>query len=128
MRRVYIAVAIAFIVSVVHYTDNYVNYDAYPQATSGPQPSATTIGLAWIVFTAFAIAAVVLLRRGRTVSGAVCLAIYSISGLIGIGHYTVPGATDMVWWRQAHVIADIVMGFVLLGLAVGLVRRRAPAN
>ena len=38
--------------------------------------------------------------------------------LIGIGHYTVPGATDMVWWRQAHVVADIVCGAAVFGFAL----------
>ena len=41
-----------------------------------------------------------------------------MSGLIGFGHYTVPGATDMVWWRQTHVVVDIVCGIAILGFAL----------
>jgi hypothetical protein len=124
VRRIYVVVGIAFVVSVVHYVDNYVNYDAYPEPTSGPAPSATTIGLAWFLFTAFAIGALVLLRQGRQLGAALCLAVYSISGLIGIGHYTVPGALDMPWWRQAHVLVDVVCGVAVLAMAIGLVRSR----
>jgi hypothetical protein len=45
---------VAFLVSVVHYVDNYVNYDDYPQGGIGPvpAPSATLVGLGWFVFTA----------------------------------------------------------------------------
>src|SRR4051812_16024030 len=52
--RALLGVAIA--VSVVHYTDNFVNYDDYPQPTSGPAPSAGLVLGSWFLFTAFAIA------------------------------------------------------------------------
>ena len=48
---------------------------------------------------------------------------YSVSGLIGFGHYTVPGATDMVWWRQTHVVADILCGIAIFGFALWAARR-----
>lgn len=127
MTRVYAAVAVAFVVSVVHYVDNYVNYADFPEPTSGPAPSAAVIGGAWFVFTAFAIAAIVLLRQGRRLGAAFCLAIYSISGLIGIGHYTVPGAFGMPWWRQMHIVIDIACGLVVLAMAVWLIRSRERA-
>lgn len=124
MRRIYVAVAIAFVVSVVHYADNVVNFADYPQPSAGPAPSASVIGVSWFVFTAFAGAAIVLLRRGQTMPAALCLSLYSISGLIGLGHYTVPGAFDMPLWRQAHVGIDVACGVVILGLAIGLLRER----
>jgi len=110
----------AFLVSVVHYTDNYFNYDDYPQPGPDdlPAPSATVIGVAWFVFTASGILGLWLWFRGRITGAAVALTGYSVSGLIGFGHYTVPGATDMVWWRQTHVIVDIVCGIAILGFAL----------
>lgn len=39
--------AVAFVVSVVHYVDNYVNYEDYPQPGPGddlPAPSAGLVG------------------------------------------------------------------------------------
>jgi hypothetical protein len=130
MRRVYALLAVAFAVSVVHYVDNTVNYDDFPQATSGPQPSQGLVAVSWFLFTAFAIAAIVLLRRGRVPAAALCLAVYSGSGLVGVGHYTVPGAIHMPWWRQAHVVADVLCGVALLATAVWLARgeRRAQAE
>ncbi|WP_415003930.1 hypothetical protein [Aeromicrobium sp.] len=113
-------VALAFVVSVIHYIDNYVNYDDYPVPpadSSLPVVTDTLIAAGWFVFTAFGVVAVVSLLRRRVIPTAVGLAFYSVSGLIGIGHYTVPGSTDMPWWRQAHVVADIGLGAALLILA-----------
>lgn len=125
---------VAFVVSVVHYTDNYANYDDYPQPGPGdlPAPSATVVALGWFVFTAFGVLGVWLWLRGRITAAAVALTAYSVSGLIGFGHYTTPGATDMVWWRQTHVVADIVCGIAIFGFAVWaaakLPRVREPAT
>ncbi|MDQ4053415.1 MAG: hypothetical protein M3237_12045 [Actinomycetota bacterium] len=111
---------VAFLVSVVHYTDNYFNYGDYPQpgADDLPAPSATVVGVAWFVFTGLGILGLWLWFRGRITGAAVALTGYSVSGLIGFGHYTVPGATDMVWWRQTHVVVDIVCGIAILGFAL----------
>jgi hypothetical protein len=115
---------VAVAVSVVHYTDNYVNYGAYPQSESSPEPARWLVGVSWFVFTAVAALALRSHRRGAHALAAVSLGVYSLSGLIGLGHYTVPGATEMVWWRQAHVLADIVLGAVVLVLAVAVWRSR----
>jgi hypothetical protein len=116
--------AVAFVVSVVHYTDNYVNYDDYPQPGPGdlPAPSAAVVGAAWFVFTALGILGLWLWFRGRITAAAVALTGYSVSGLIGFGHYAVPGATDMVWWRQTHVVVDILCGIAILSFAIWAAR------
>ena len=112
--------AIAFVVSVVHYTDNTVNYADYPRGRTGgvPNPPDWIIAPSWFVFTTFGAVGLWLFVRGRIKPAAVAIAVYSGSGLIGFGHYAVPGATDMVWWRQAHVIADITCGVLLFAFAL----------
>lgn len=122
--------AVAFVVSVVHYLDNYVNYADYPQPgpDDPPAPSATVIGLSWFVFTAFGGLAVWWWLRGSVVRAATALTVYSVSGLIGLGHYTVPGATEMPWWRQGHVVLDIVCGALVLGFALWAVLNRRGAR
>ena len=112
----------AVAVSLVHYTDNAVNLADYPHPASGPDPPAGVIVGSWFVFTAFAVAGYLLLVRERVIAAAACLALYSGSGLIGIGHYAVAGATDMVWWRQAHVVADISCGVAMFVYACWLAR------
>jgi hypothetical protein len=118
--RVLLAVAVA--VSVVHYADNFFNYADYPQPTSGPAPSQGVVGASWFVFTAFAAAGYWLYRDGRRRAAALCLAVYSGSGLVGFGHYTVDGATSMPWWRQAHIVADILCGIAVLAFAFAATR------
>ncbi|MQM24719.1 hypothetical protein [Glycomyces albidus] len=120
-RFLYWTLAIAVAVSIVHYADNYANYDAYPVPHAHsriPAPSATAIGVSWFVFTAFGALAILLWRRRAIVWSAVALGVYSLSGLVGLAHYTVPGATDMAWWRQTHVIADVICGLALAAFAV----------
>lgn len=127
-RTILVVVALAVLVSVIHYVDNVVNYADYPVTPDDaafPAPSDTVIAVAWFVFTAFGAWGVVSLLRRRVLPAVVGLAVYSVSGLIGIGHYTVPGAGDMPWWRHAHVVADIVLGLAILALAALLfVRNR----
>lgn len=110
----------AFVVSVVHYTDNYFNYDDYPQPGPDdlPAPSAGLIGFSWFLFTAFGIAGLWRWFRGRITAASVALTGYSVSGLVGFGHYAAPGAADMVWWRHTHIVADILCGIAILGLAL----------
>ena len=124
--------AVAFVVSVIHYVDNTVNFADYPEpaADGPPAPTAAVIAASWFVFTAAGLGGLWMWFRRRIVLAATALASYSISGLVGIGHYTVPGALQMPLWRQAHVIVDILCGFAVLGFAVWAVLRRrslAPA-
>lgn len=112
-----ILLAIA-IVSVVHYADNYFNYDAFPQSGTLPNPSRTLVGLSWFLFTAAGITGYLLFRRRRYVIASLLLGFYAGSGLVGFGHYAVEAMTDAVWWRQAHVIADILLGIATLSFAV----------
>src|SRR3954470_2680275 len=116
--------ATAVIVSIVHYTDNYVNFRDFPPAPKAVPSSAALILVAWFVFTAAGLLGYVLFRRGPSNLALVLLAVYSGSGLVGIGHYLVPGATSMPWWRQSHVCADIACGIAMFSFVVWAARAR----
>jgi hypothetical protein len=124
VRSLGVIFAIAVAVSIVHYTDNYVNYHDYPQSKSLPNPAAGLVLEAWFAFTAAGIAGYLLFRAAPSNLALVLLAGYSGSGLIGIGHYLVPGATSMPWWRQAHVCFDIASGTALFLFALWAARAR----
>jgi len=117
-RLLTVLLATALVVSVVHYTDNYFNYEDFPQSETLPNPSAGLVGFSWFLFTAFGVAGYVLFLRRSYSLAALSLAAYSGSGLVGILHYSAEGMTDAVWWRQAHVIADIVLGAAVLAFAI----------
>lgn len=127
-RFLYWSLAFAVAASVVHYVDNYANYAHYPVPAAGsdlPSPSRSVVGLSWFVFTFFGAVALVQWRRRNIVGAAVSLIAYSASGLVGLAHYAVPGATSMAWWRQGHVILDIACGLLLCGFALWAVVRAA---
>jgi hypothetical protein len=115
--------AFAVVVSIVHYTDNYANYSDYPEPRNVPTSAALVIG-AWFAFTAAGLAGYLLFRRRPSDLGLLLLAAYSGSGLIGIGHYLVPGATSMPWWRQAHVCLDIASGIAMFSFVIWALRAR----
>jgi hypothetical protein len=130
-RALLVLLTVSIAVSLVHYTDNYVNYADYPQPDDGPAAALVTRGvvlISWFVFTGFGIAGLWLFVRGRIGPAAACLTAYSVSGLIGVGHYLIPGATDMVWWRQTHVVADIICGVLVLVFALWSVVELRPAT
>jgi hypothetical protein len=114
--------AVAVVVSVVHYTDNSVNFNDYPQPRAVTLPNVVIE--AWLAFTAVGVAGYLLFRRRPSDLALVLLAAYSGSGVIGIGHYLVPGATSMPWWRQVHVCLDIACGIAMLSFALWAARAR----
>jgi hypothetical protein len=108
----------AVVVSIVHYSDNFANYSDYPHGT-GPEPSAAGVLGAWFVLTPLGLAGYVLYRRGQIRTGSLLLIVYSTSGLVGIGHYAlVSGMTEQPAWRQAHVVADVLLGVSLFTFAL----------
>lgn len=120
--------ALAVAVSIVHYVDNVTSYADYPRSGTLPNPSAFVIGAAWFAFTALGVAGLGSFRRdGPSARAALLLGAYSGSGLIGFLHYAVPGATGMPWWRQLHIVADILCGLALFAMAI-LIARAAPTR
>ena len=117
VRILSVIFALAVVASIVHYTDNYVNYSDYPPAKKVPT-SAAGVLVAWFAFTAAGLAGYLLFRRRPSDLALLLLAAYSGSGLIGIGHYLVPGATSMPWWRQAHVCLDIASGIAMFSFVI----------
>ena len=124
VRIISVIFGVAVVVSILHYTDNYVNYHDYPQPSSGPNPSKSLVLGAWFPFTAAGLAGYLLFRRSPSNLALILLAAYSGSGLVGIGHYLVPGATSMPWWRQAHVCLDITCGVAVFSFAIWAARAR----
>lgn len=116
----------AVVVSIVHYSDNYLAFERYPAGGPGPEISADTIWIAWVGFTTFGIAGYVLYRRGQIRLASALLAVYSLSGLIGLGHYSAPGMSELAWWRHVHIWADILCGAAVFAFAVWSARQTRP--
>jgi hypothetical protein len=122
--RVLLAVAVAE--SFVHYLDNTLRYSDY----TGPNPPAATswiaqwmIPAAWVVFTAFGVVGYRRFREGRWQQAAACLAIYSASGLVSIGHYVGISVNDLSVFQNTFVFLDIAAGFAVLAFAIWTARQ-----
>lgn len=117
--------AIAFAISVIHYTDNVVNIAEYPRTTSIPNPEGWFVGLMWVIFTGAAVAGFLVFRRdGATTQALLLLAFYSGSGLLGAVHYAGIDALGMPWWRHAHIAADVASGTaIFIFVLVAALRR-----
>ena len=123
LRTLNIVFFAALVSSIVHYTDNYLAFERFPDGGPGPQVTADAIWIAWIAFTVLGVAGYVAYRRGNIRAGAALFAVYSISGLIGLGHYSAPGMSELEWWRHAHIWADIACGTALVVFSVCSVRQ-----
>lgn len=122
-----ILLATAVAVSVVHYADNVFHYEDFPQDGSLPDPSQGLVAASWFAFTLAGLAGYVLFRREPSTLALALLAFYSGSGLVGFGHYTVPGAIDMPALRQAHIVADILLGLAMISFVFWAARNRPRA-
>jgi len=117
--RVLLGTAIA--VSFVHYLDDTLRYTDY----TGPNPPAVTawiaawmLPVAWVLFTAAGLLGYRRFRQRQWTQAAICLGVYSISGLISLGHYLGISIEDLSVFQNTFVFADIALGAALLAFAV----------
>jgi len=131
-RVLTIVIGAAVIVSIVHYVDNTVRYDEF--VSEDPNVVSRLIErplvpLAWVAFTAALVWAVRQYRSRRYDRAALGFAVYSGSGLVGLLHFTDVSPSDLDAFQLIHIIADIVLGLVILAcaawLAVNAARLRA---
>src|SRR3954452_12887168 len=122
--RVLLVVGIAE--SFVHYLDNTLRYSDY----TGPNPPAVTswiaqwmIPVSWVLFTAAGVVGYRRFRDGRWSEAAGYLAIYSVSGLISIGHYVGVSVDDLSTFQNTFVFLDIALGIAILTFAAWTWRR-----
>lgn len=118
-RVVSVVLLLAVIVSIAHYVDNTVRFDDYAKDPSTPVTPTLVVG-SWVVFTAVAIYGYDRYRRGRYRTASVAFACYSLSGLIGLGHYrdAPPSRFDAV--QNTLIVTDVALGVAVLLIAVAI--------
>lgn len=118
MRFPTLLVSTAAALSLIHYGDNYLNFDLYPQEGALIEISRDLVWIGWLFYAGFALAAYFLWRRGRIAAACMCLAVFSISGLISLGHYTAEEMSQLAAWRHVFIWVDITLGAAILAFAV----------
>jgi hypothetical protein len=117
---------IAVAESFVHYLDNTLRFSDY----TGNDPPAVTswisrwmIPVSWVLFTAAAVVGYRRFCQGHLSEAAVYLGVYSLSGLISIGHYFGVSIHDLSVFQNVFVFLDIALGVVLLCFAIWTARQ-----
>jgi hypothetical protein len=124
LTRVRFVFVTALLLSVVHYIDNTVRFDDYTGGKKGFITQAM-IPVSWVLFTAAGVAGYRSLKQGNRGLGGSLLGVYSVSGLIGLFHYTTVSASDFDWFQNTFIALDFLAGAAVFVLAVRLVTTRA---
>jgi hypothetical protein len=121
VRRVFVS---ALLLSVVHYIDNTLRYDDY---TGGKDSFVTQamIPLSWVLFTAAGVTGYRLLKQGNRSLGGALLAVFSVSGLIGILHYTTVSPDEFSGFQNTFIGLDFLAGLAVFLVAVRIATTRA---
>jgi hypothetical protein len=116
VRTVFIT---ALLLSVVHYIDNTVRYDDY---TGGKSSFVTRpmIPLTWVLFVAAGVAGYRALKRGNRTLGGWLLVVFSISGIVGIGHFTTVSPSDFSAFQLTFIVLDFLAGLAVFVVAAGV--------
>lgn len=121
--------ATAVLLSAVHYYDNTVRFDDYTggKASDGfiTQPM---IPISLVLFTVAGVAGYRALKTGnRRLAGAL-LAVYSVSGLIGVGHFTTVSPSDFSAFQNTFIALDFLAGLAVFVMAVRIVMTRGAVS
>ena len=117
VRRVF---ATALLLSVVHYIDNTVRYDDY---TGGKDSfiNQPMIPISWVLLTVAGVAGYRFLKQGNRSLGGSLLGVYSVSGLIGIFHYTTVSPSAFSGFQNTFIGLDFLAGLAVFLVAVRVV-------
>jgi hypothetical protein len=120
-RLVRVVLGAAIVSSILHYTDNLVNIEDYPQ----PQwVNEAVVPIAWALLTAVGVAGYVLYRRGSYRVAGACWLVYSYTGLSSLAHYSFGPLSDFSVRMHAGILLDGVTGAAVLVVELALLLRR----
>lgn len=126
VRVVRVVLGAAIASTLVHYTDNLVNIEDYPQPH---WINHAVIPTAWAILTAIGLGGYALFRRGSYTAAGVCLLVYSYTGLSSLGHYSYGPMSEFTTKMHAGIWLDAVTGTAVLVVALWLLigGRRRPS-
>ena len=113
----------AVVLSAIHYTDNYVNVDDFPQPGWVDKP---VVVVSWLLLTAIGLLGYRLYADGRFFAAHALLAVYSYTGLSSLGHYLY-GSPDPLL-RNVSIVADGLTGGAILAFVIWSASRRSPGG
>jgi hypothetical protein len=114
-RLLKIFLIICGVATALHFTDNYLYIEQYPQPDWITAPS---IYQAWLVWTSIGIAGYWLYKQQQFWLAYLCLAVYSCCGLDSLGHYLYGAMADFSLKMHGLIVMDGVAGAAVLGFVL----------
>jgi hypothetical protein len=116
--------AFSIVSTGVHYTHNFVEVDQYPQSGLGISDGAIQVAvlISWPLLTAIGLWAYRQYAHGRYDRANVPLLIYSLTGLVTIGHFA-DGVPDIPPVFFASIFTDFLAGLAVAGFAIWSMRQ-----
>ena len=119
------AVIATVVVTLFHFTDNFVSIDTYPAPSWQPAWFEWVVLASWPVFTAVGVAGYRFYRRGQFHRAHVALVAYSYTGLVSLGHFLYGGPSELTTRGLVSVLVDVTAGSVVLAMALcSIIARR----
>ena len=112
LRRVLVA---GILVTLVHYADNYLYFEDYPQPASLRRWQVYT---GWLLLTAIGVAGYRLYARGRVWPAYACLVVYSYTGTSSLGHYLYGALSEFSAKQHVFILSDGLSGLAVLAFVV----------
>jgi hypothetical protein len=113
-----ILLIISLISTAIHFTDNYLFIERYPQPTWITAPS---IYQSWVILTAIGIAGYVLYQQGKFWLACGCLLVYSLTGLASPGHYLYGHFSQFSFKMHLFIWTDGLAGLSILVFTLWLI-------
>lgn len=96
--------------SILHYVDNVIDFEHYPEPT---WLAPHLVDLAWFAMTPFGIAGYFLARQRRWAPAFACLYLYSAMNLLVLGHYLIAPPWEISFKINLFIIAEAATALVL---------------
>jgi hypothetical protein len=117
--------AASMLSTAIHYTDNFVAIDRYPGPKDLYTATRIAIVISWPLLTWIGLMGYRRYRERRETEAHVCLAVYSVTGLVTMGHFAF-GNPKIPAFFYATLFTDFVAGLAVLGFVLWSARMTRP--
>ena len=109
--------AASILSTAIHYTHNFIAVSDYPGPKSLYTVTRVAIVISWPLLTAIGLLGYRRYREGRLREAHVCLAVYSITGIVTLGHF-IYGNPKIPALFYATLFTDFLTGLAVLSFAL----------
>jgi hypothetical protein len=108
-------VGASILLTAIHFTDNYVSIDTYPQPD---WVTGAAVLISWPLFSALGIIGFFLYRQGRVSTAHPFLVAYAFAGLSSLAHFLSGGPGDFTTRGLISIFIDGIAGAAVLTVAI----------